>query len=73
MRQEWVAEKIKLPDEEEEVKMQSMILGERALCVRETEKRLVRKEYSRSLGLVRCSFPTRAGPFRPNRQKSTSR
>ena len=31
--------------------MQSMVLG-----VRETEKRLVRKEYSRSLGLVGARF-----------------
>jgi len=47
---------MKLPNEEEEVKMQGMVLGERALCVRETEKQLVRKEYSRSLGLVGARF-----------------
>ena len=36
--------------------MQSMVLGERTLCVRETEERFVRKEYSRSLGLVGARF-----------------
>lgn len=51
--------------------MQSMVLG-----VRETEKRLVRKEYSRSLGLVGARFSlgrAHSGRIGRNRLRPRSR